>query len=267
MNEYLRAIILGVVQGIAEFLPISSSGHLVIFSQVMKSLTGTAEQGAEDLLMNVALHLGTLFSILVVYRQDLLQIYKNPKLIGNIIIATLPIVAVGLLLKLQFEQVIESIFETPLAAGCCLLITAILLVWGQSRHKENKHLPDLSVWGSLLIGCFQAVAILPGISRSGSTIAGGMLDGLQRNDAAKFSFLIAIPAISGATLLVIKDLSTTSVPTESLLALAVGMIVSFVVGMFALRLLLTIVTQKKLHFFAIYCALMGIATIVWQLVY
>ena len=261
-QELFQVIILGIVQGIAEFLPISSSGHLVIVNEL---LSGGINSTADDLAMNIALHLGTLGSILVVYRRDLRSLLFDTKMILAIIIATLPIVLVGLTLK----DAVESAFETPAVAAGGLLMTALLLwlcEWlepagnDQSINTPEKT-PNLKQ--AISIGLFQALAVVPGISRSGSTIAGGVMTGLPRQLAAKFSFLIAIPAILGATVLHTKDMLESTEPFPFDATLLVGAIVSFVVGVFALEGLLKIVRKKKLRWFAVYCLCASLATFAW----
>ena len=261
MLAYVYSIILGVVQGIAEFLPISSSGHLVIVGELLKRYSAFSIE-AENATMNVALHFGSLMSIAVVYWKDLLDLRQKPKLIAMIILATIPVGLVGVLLK----DHIESLFNKPIYAGCALLATAGMLMAGRKFHHSSKAESEVSSRTALIVGLFQAVAIIPGISRSGSTIAGGLLCGLKRPDAARFSFLIALPAIGGATVLQLKDFVTGEEQIDSnLLPIVVGTLVSFVVGVFCIRWLIKLVVADRLHWFAIYCILAGLSTIVWQL--
>lgn len=266
VHSLIDVILLAILQGVAEFLPISSSGHLVIFGDLLFG-DGQTEQRLD---LNIALHVGTLFSILVVYRKDLWQLLFQPREWFPIVIATLPIVAIGLTLK----QVLEQAFASPIVAGCGLLMTALLL-W-LSEWTENKQPSDpsseestsqhsLSWKTALLIGAFQAMAITPGISRSGSTIAGGLMLGLSRAKAARFSFLIAIPAIAGACVMEMKDLllpdETASHVSEgtgiSVPVMLIGVLVSFAVGWMTLSWLLKIVVRCKLAYFSLYCALLG----------
>ncbi len=264
-HELFQVIILGIVQGIAEFLPISSSGHLVIVNEM---LSGGVDSASDDLAMNIALHLGTLGSILVVFRRDLRSLLFDRKLILAIIISTLPIVLVGLTLK----DAIESAFETPAVAAGGLLITAGLLwLCEWLEPAEDDHLADSldknpNLKQALSVGLFQALAVVPGISRSGSTIAGGVMTGLPRQMAARFSFLIAIPAILGATVLHAKDMlesSGSSSPFD--VTLLIGAFVSFVVGIIALEGLLQIVRKKKLRWFGVYCLFASLSTFAWLL--
>lgn len=268
-SEYWQSIVLGIVQGIAEFLPISSSGHLVILGELLFSGVTSAEDKID---LNIALHLGSLFSILLVYRKVLLKSLLDVKMLSAIVVATLPIVVVGMTLKDQ----IEASFNSPLIAGCGLLVTALLLssshvmsmrygkAVAESEGLQEDRPPSLVQ--ALVVGLFQAVAITPGISRSGSTISGALLMGMEKVQAAQFSFAIAVPAICGATILTAKDLLTSS-GSESVSpgALLTGMLVSFVVGYFSLTALIRLIAKGKLYYFAIYCFFAGVGTIVWQL--
>ena len=261
LEAYLEAIGLGIIQGIAEFLPISSSGHLVIASAVIHQVTGRVVDPDSNLQMTVALHLGTLLSILAVYRRDLQKLLGQPRLCLEIVVATIPIAIVGFTLK----DAIKAHLFNPLAAGFCLWVTAAVLFVGRRADRDELAVENAGWARSVLIGLFQAVAIVPGISRSGSTIAGGLIVGLRREAATTFSFLIAIPAIAGAVVLTSKDILEGQGGDNSLGVLAVGAFVSFVVGFFALRWLIRLVSQRKLHWFAWYCLAVGTATILWQL--
>lgn len=268
VQELFQVIVLGVVQGIAEFLPISSSGHLVIVNEL---LTGGVSQPEGDLAMNIALHLGTLGSILVVFRRDLKAVLFDWKMILAVIVATLPIVIVGLTLK----DLVESAFETPAVAAGGLLVTSFLLwlcEWlepaGEAHAIDETHAGSESEYSpsfkqAISIGLFQALAVVPGISRSGSTIAGGVMVGLPREMAAKFSFLIAIPAILGATLLHTVDAIKSPDPFPFDTTLLIGAMVAFAVGVFALEALLRIVRKKKLRWFSVYCLCASLATFTW----
>ncbi|MEZ6047456.1 MAG: undecaprenyl-diphosphate phosphatase [Planctomycetaceae bacterium] len=264
-GELLEAVILGIVQGIAEFLPVSSSGHLVICADLIKSFTGEKFDPEASLQMNVALHAGTLLSILVVYRHDLRKIAFQPRSWWPIIVATSPLVLIALS---PVKDLLEQ-YSSPLVAGCCLVVTAMLLFMTSRFLKEpdSESPTDLEVplHKAFLIGLFQAVALLPGISRSGSTIAGALFTGIPRQAAARFSFLIAIPAIAGATVLMMKDYFTEpSVTSVSPVALGVGAVISFLVGLVSLKGLLAIISRGKLHYFGWYCLTVGLVTIIWK---
>ncbi|MEX0701933.1 MAG: undecaprenyl-diphosphate phosphatase [Planctomycetales bacterium] len=260
-TDYLQALVLGIVQGIAEFLPISSSGHLVICGAMWQKLAGSSASAQKDLALNVALHVGTLFSILWVYRRDLWALAKNARLCLAVAVATVPAAVVGL----AFEDRLAGAFATPLVAGFGLLVTAALLVLGQRLDRGDRPLEQISALEALAIGAFQAIALLPGISRSGSTISGGMFTGLKRDAAATFSFFIAIPAIGGAAALTFRDVVVQGTMPENPGPLLLGAATSFLVGVVALRGLLRVISQRKLHWFAAYCVAAGAATIAWQL--
>ncbi|QDT32678.1 undecaprenyl-diphosphate phosphatase [Thalassoglobus polymorphus] len=241
-----EVIILGIVQGIAEFLPISSSGHLVI----LESLLGG---DLENLELNITLHFGTLLSILVVFRKDLLPVLSNFKLMTSIVIATLPVVVTGLLLKSKFEAASSH----AIYAGFGLLITSMLLFVTPRIDVGERQLSEIRYRDAFVIGLFQAIAPMPGISRSGSTIVGALLMGVKREAAASFSFYIAVPALLGATILTLKDLLEEGSAGTPLTTIAIGTFFAFIVGVAALKLLLKLVAAGKLAMFGFYCLALG----------
>lgn len=256
MNEYVQVILLGIVQGIAEFLPISSSGHLVLSEQIL-GWAGGGPSVAAGKDVEVMLHLGTLLAIVLVYWRDLQRIAFQPRTLLLLFVATLPAAICGL----AFEDWFDQAFDTPLVAGFGLLMTAVLLMAGQSWERARFTDERLPWVCGILIGCFQAAALVPGISRSGSTIAGGLLTGVDRISATRFSFLLAIPVTLGAVLLTGKRIWETGESTAQPGTLIVGVIVSFVTGVITLRWLIRIISQRRLHWFAIYCAVVGTVTI------
>lgn len=268
LSEYLRAIILGVIQGVAEFLPISSSGHLVIFGDLLQHLGLPSPGNHEDFQLTVALHVGTLLSILVVYRNDLKSMFRRLNLARAIVLATIPLVVIGLCLTFSkpIKEALDALFSNVMVAGIGLLVTATILSIGRQLERGEQELDDVRSGQAVLVGLFQTVAIVPGISRSGSTIAGGLIGGLRRDAATTFSFLIAIPAITGGGVLAAKDAWEGNGGDSSIGVLLVGMTVSFAFGLLALRWLIQIVAQQRLHWFAWYCGCAGAATILWQLI-
>jgi undecaprenyl-diphosphatase len=244
-------VILAVVQGVAEFLPISSSGHLVILG----ALIGAADESAT---LEIILHTGTLGSILVVYWRRILALLRSDRrVIPLLVVGTIPAAVLGLVIKSQFE----SILTYPILAGCMLIITGLMLVvLGRLAPGEKKY-RSMSLLGSFAVGCFQAFAILPGISRSGSTILGGRLMGLNNEDSVTFSFLLAIPAILGATVLAVKDVVEQPSTQQPVVELLAGAVVAFFVGILALRWLIVWSRQDRLSWFAWWCIPMGIAVI------
>lgn len=258
-QEYVRLIVLGIVQGISEFLPISSDGHLVIANAAMRYGLGM-EESRDGMATIITLHAGTLLAILIVYAHDIRQTLRNWRLCAQIVLATIPAAVVGLTLKDWFEET----FDSPVMAASGLFVTAGLLIAAQrleSNKFSDQHLPWLVAW---VIGCFQALALLPGVSRSGCTISSALMMGVDRISAARFSFLIAIPAISGAIVLEAKDMLESPPVDLAWGPLAVGTVVAFVVGLGALKLLLRMLTQRRLHWFAGYCVILGISTLLWQ---
>ena len=246
------ALILGIIQGITEFLPISSSGHLVL----AQSILGINQQGNE---LEILVHIGTLASILVVFLKDIKSIFfsiksKNTQIfIYFIIIGTIPAVILGLGLK----DFLLPLFENILAVGIALTSTGIILCGSYFIKKQGK---ELSYLKSIIIGFAQAVAIIPGISRSGMTITCALLLGLNSKDAAKFSFLLAIPAILGSGLFTFIDIDGDfHIKIEIALA---GLISSFIVGMASLRWLIHILEKGKFYSFGLYCIFIGILTII-----
>lgn len=271
MNDTLRILILAVIQGITEFLPISSDGHLVIGNAILKYLQGDSTSHSatteEPLTLILALHLGTLGSIAVVYFERLRQIAKEMdwRLCLRIVVASIPAAVIGIAFKKMFEE----LFDSPLAAGFGFLVTSALLLIGQRFQGGQITERTMPLPIAFLIGCFQAIAIFPGISRSGCTISGGLLCGVERSSTATFSFLIAIPAIGGAVLLdAVKLLKPGSTELSSTPwgLYGLGAIVSFFVGVAALRLLIKMLSKQRLHWFGYYCLAAGIITIGWQIV-
>lgn len=264
-QEFFRAILLGIVQGITEFLPISSDGHLALMQSILDTcfgkLTGADAEG-KVLELILMLHVGTLLSIIVIYWNDLIRLVRQPRLCGLIILATIPVGLVGLIFKKYFEEA----FDSPLVAGIGLLVTAAVLLAAQRLERPRIRDMELTPLQAWWIGCCQALAPFPGVSRSGMTIAGGLVVGMERAAAARFSFLIAIPAVGAACLLEFKDIAKRGYTLNGMPALLVGGITSAVVGYFALTWLLRMVTQRRLHWFAYYCIVVGVITIVVNVV-
>lgn len=264
----LEAIILGIIQGATEFLPISSSGHLLlipaIFNLPEPSLNTTA-----------IAHLGTLLAVLVYFRRDIWEIIiavlqglyqrrpfeNNMSRLGwQILVGTIPAAVIGLL----FEETLDEIFGNPTIAAVALFGTAALLIIGEWLHSGTKPIEKLSWLDAIIIGLFQLLALLPGISRSGSTITGGLARGLDRAPAARFSFLLGIPAIAGAGLLALLDLFASADLADQLPSLGATFVVSAVVGFLCIHFLLTWLRQHRLYPFAIYCAAFGALFLILQ---
>jgi undecaprenyl-diphosphatase len=282
LDGLIKVLLLAVVQGIAEFLPISSSGHLVVLDKLYQRLFPSAGAEQENVVLTVTLHLGTLAAILVVYRNDLWGIWRKPRLCLAIVLATIPAAVLGIVFKKQ----VEATFEMPLVVACGWVVTAGLLWFSQRVGRNARPLEELTFADALIVGSFQAVsALFRGVSRSGSTISGGLFTGLRRDAAASFSFLIAIPVTAGAALLkglpliklllvrlhmlpVARGPSTAEVAEMlggySPLVLVLGAVTSFVVGLVSLRWLLRIITQRGLNGFVYYCLTAAVLTFAWQ---
>ena len=245
-----EAIILGIIQGLTEFLPISSSGHLVIGQKVL----GISVAGN---VFEIVVHLGTLVSVLIVFWTDIWQLLTSLKSISTqkyilaIAIGTLPAVLVGFILR----DVITEAFESIEVVAITLMITGIILFTTKFIKTKIK---DISIGRGLLIGIAQAMAIVPGISRSGMTISLGMYLGITPEKAAKFSFLLAIPAIAGAGLLTGLDLMDSSEPILPWSILIIGFLSSLLVGWISLKWLLGLIKSGKFHWFGVYCLLVGL---------
>ncbi|MBD3673382.1 MAG: undecaprenyl-diphosphate phosphatase [Planctomycetaceae bacterium] len=252
MVEWWELILLSVVQGIAEFLPISSSGHLVVLEHWLDIKSDLSD-------INIILHAGTLLAILLVYRQRIFRmLFQDVRLLGLVVLGTIPAVIFGLGVKLLFEGLLES----PLIAGVCLPVTAILLFWTDRSIAGELRSDQLSWKQAFGIGCAQAAAVLPGISRSGSTIAAGLAAGLNRAEAATFSFLLAIPALSGAAVLELaSSLSSEKALQTSVSMLVVGALISAVVGWVSLKGLLTILQKGRLRIFGVWCLILGVVVL------
>lgn len=258
--DWLQIVVLGVVQGVTEFLPISSSGHLVVVQALFQE---TGRKPLPDVLeVNILLHAGTLGAILAYYWREVWRLLsEDRRVIGRLVVGTVPAVIVGLPLEKLFPQVLEN----TLLTGFGLVATGVMLLWcGRIKEGETRY-QQLSYRQVFCIGISQAVAILPGLSRSGWTIAGGMAMGLRRESAAAFSFLLAIPVIAGSTLLKLFDLldGQSATPVSGL---AVGATVAFVVGLASLWALVAIVRYGKMQWFAAWCIPIGVMVILWQLV-
>ena len=248
----VQGLILGIVQGLTEFLPISSSGHLVLSQEILDVVYPKNE-------FEVLVHLGTLTSVLVVFYEDLKSILfslkskKTQSFILFLVAGTIPAIVVGL----GFKDVLDSLFENLMAVGFALIFTGLVLLYSSKVNRQNK---EHTMRSSILIGCAQAFAIIPGISRSGMTICTALFLGLSSREEARFSFLLAIPAIAGAGLLTALDGSGGfQLPLSVSIA---GFISSALVGIIALKWLLGWLEQGKFHYFGIYCFVVGLLTLV-----
>ncbi len=261
--ELWQVLVLAVVQGVTEFLPISSDGHLAIIAPLL--FAGTTPEKSMDL--TIVLHLGTLGSILAFYRRRVWRLLgEDRRVIGLLAIGTIPAVGLVLAAEKLLGDWLEPILQNPLLAGCMFPVTGIALLWSLRKVPGDIEYRDLPWWKALAIGVAQATAILPGLSRSGSTIAAALGLGMSRSASASFSFLLAIPALIGAG--VYKGWSMYKHPeplSTSPANLAIGAAMAFVVGLAALKCLDTLLQRGQLHWFGWYCILLGAAVVAWQL--
>ncbi len=269
----IKAFILGLIQGVSEFLPISSSGHLSIAGQLM----GMDPESSNLLSFNILLHVATLAAVFIVFWNDIWEMIKAffamvkdfftgkglrlkeftyRRLIVMLIAGTIPAVFAALFLG--------DIIENPQLwqIGIFLIVTAILLFLSEKLAGGNISLEEMSVKRAFCVGCFQGLGTLPGISRSGSTIVGGLFSRLEKSTAVRFSFLLSIPAILGALVLDLKDMVSAQTQTLSFMPVAVGMITAAVSGYFSIRFLLRLVEKSKLSYFSYYCIAAGIFAII-----
>lgn len=271
--DSIQAFVLGLVQGLAEYLPISSSGHLAIFREIL----GLDMSGAESLEFDITLHVATVLSTIVVLWREfvplctsflMLKRDDNTRYVWKILLSCIPIGIVGLCFK---DQVEDFFGEGLLLVGICLCVTALLLSFTYFFQPRNINIKDygrrnISFRDAFIIGCAQAIAVIPGLSRSGTTIATGLLLGDKKEKVAQFSFFMVVIPILGEALLGIKDLISEG-PSGQVGAwqLLIGFVTAFVVGCFACKWMLNIVKKGKLIWFAVYCVIVGLVCIVYSL--
>lgn len=261
--DLLEAIILGIIQGLTEFLPVSSSGHL----ELAKAIFGDTSVPEESLTFTIVLHAATALSTLVIFRNEVLEIFQGlfqfkwneqTKFSLKIVLSMIPAVIVGLL----FEEQLESFFGGKiLLVGCMLLVTAALLLLADKAKNTTK---NVSYSNSVIIGISQAIAMLPGISRSGATISTSVLLGVDRTKAARFSFLMVVPLIFGK---VAKDLLGGDINFQSseTIPLMAGFVAAFISGLLACKWMISLVKKSKLSYFSLYCAIVGLLAIIYSL--
>ena len=264
--DWIQALILGLIQGLTEYLPVSSSGHLTIMS------TFFGIDGADNLEFTVAVHVATVLSTLVILWKEIdwilkglfkFQMNDETKYALNILVSMIPVGVVGLFFK---DKVEEAFGAGLLIVGVMLIVTSVLLIFSYyAKPRKKEH---ISLWDAFIIGVAQACAVLPGLSRSGSTIATGLMLGDKKEKLAQFSFLMVIPPILGEALLdVLKAVKGEEAfgGNVDAFALAVGFIAAFLSGCFACKLMINLVKKGKLVYFGIYCAIVGVAVLTYQL--
>jgi undecaprenyl-diphosphatase len=270
----LYAIALGIIQGLTEFLPVSSSGHLVL----LQNIFGLTEP---ELLLNIWLHVGTLMAVIIVFYKEIISVlttlmnfhrlYRKHKglvamfkenqdvrLAGLIIFGSIPTGILGIL----FHEMADQIFSSVQLVGIMLLITGTFLWLTRRINIQGRPLGHMKISDSLVVGLAQGLAILPGISRSGATISAGIFLGIDRESAGRFSFLLCIPAIAGALLLSLR--STVAYSTIPAAGIFAGTVAAGLTGFFALKVLLKLVRKGRLYYFSPYCWLLGAISLVWH---
>lgn len=253
-----KIILLAIVQGVTEFLPISSSGHLVLLADWLDQ---DGDRSLEINDVSIVLHVGTLLSILVFYQRRIRRLFvEERRLVAPLLVGTIPAVALGVPAKLWFEHWLEN----SLLAGCMLIVTGVVLILAGRLTSGKKELDEMTLSRSFLIGMSQALAILPGLSRSGLTISTGLAGRFAPQAAATFSFLLAIPVLLGAGCIGVFERLRESTGDTPPVHLAVGTCVSFVVGLVSLWALVRLLERGRFAWFALWCIPIGIGVIFWQ---
>ena len=271
---YFMSILMGIIQGVAEFLPISSSGHLALF----QTFFGMENMEEKYMFFTVLLHFGTLISVCMVYWRDIVDMIREfflgiaalagrkdtgvapppaRRMVMLIIIATVP-----LFVMVFLRDAVNQLFSNSIMVSCALLATGFILFFSDRMARGHKTAKNATVADALIVGCGQALAVIPGLSRAGTTISVGMMRGFDRAFAVRFSFLMSLPAVLGANVLEIKDALASNFPIEELPMYLVGVAVSAVVGYFAIRLVKSLSDKGKFGKFAYYCWAVGLGSLV-----
>ena len=259
----IEAALLGLLQGLGEFLPISSSGHLLLGRMVLGL---TIDESPAYKMLDILLHVGTLIPVIIVFWKDWWDILKNPfksRTLLLLFIASMP----TLVFKVIFDDFIDSC-DTGWFLGVSFLMTAVFLLVAEYVSSKNAHKTGkVGFFHAIVMGCMQGIALLPGVSRSGSTLAGGLLSGLDRKSGAKFAFMMSAPAIAGALLLEGKDaIENGWISDLAVVPTIVGVIVAGVTGYIAIRFMLKLMTKVSLNWFALYVAILGVIFLALQLI-
>ena len=266
--DWLQALILGLVQGLTEFLPVSSSGHLAICREIL------GVEAAEDLVFEITVHVATVLATIIVFRKQIWKLLcglfkfkynDETDYILKICVSMIPVFIVGMF----FKDKVEALFTSLLVVGLALIVTAMLLLFsdiygGRGKVAAKQYRNGIGWWQALTVGIGQAFAVIPGLSRSGMTISTGLLCGVKREAVAQFSFLMVLVPILGEAFLdlVGGDVAASSIGTVPLL---VGFLAAFVSGLFACKVMIALVKKAKLRWFALYCALVGLAVIIYTM--
>lgn len=250
----IQAVILGIIQGLAEFLPVSSSGHLILAQNIFG-----LQDHEQNKLFIVAVHLASAFAIMIYYRKAILRLLTtNTYEIGYLVAGSIPAALVGLLFKDEFDEILRR----PIVVAIMLLVTGTFLYLANRFSRERKDLAQAGFMGAIDIGIAQAFAIIPGLSRSGLTIGSGFLIGINRKEAIRFSFFLAIPVILGAGILEFNDVIANKVAIDYT-PIIIGIAVTFVVSTFAIKLLETLADKEFFGFFAYYLFVVGLVGVLY----
>ncbi|MBE6144411.1 MAG: undecaprenyl-diphosphatase UppP [Firmicutes bacterium] len=262
----IHVIILGIIQGIAEFLPISSSAHLIIFRDIFG--IGASIPENVTFAFDIALHLGTLLAIIVFFFKDFLTMFingftkgakdKDGKLMWMIIVATIPAALAGVLFEDTIDKIIRSNY---LVIALALIIMGVLIYLADKHFKQNKEVKEMSFKDAMIIGCSQVLALIPGFSRSGTTIAAARTCGIKREDSAKFSFFLSAPVVLGAVILTLLKDGTISIISANLSIFIIGILVSFIIGLLCISFLLKFLRKNDFKLFMWYRIILGIIVI------
>lgn len=267
------AVVIGIIQGLTEFLPVSSSGHLSIF----QNMFGLEDVETTYFTFDILLHLSTLIAVFVVFRRDILnliiafftllkkavkgklkEITPDERMVIMVVVATLP-----LFIALLVKDYVEALYGYTKVIGAILIFNGLVLFISDFFARGDKDASNAKITDSIAVGLCQMCALLPGLSRSGSTITGGLLCGFKRDYAVKFSFILSIPAVIGANVLSIPDILENPVPQSDLLAYFCGMLTALVMGIFAMKLLLYISKRSNFRIFAVYCVIVGTLALIF----
>lgn len=276
---FLQSLLLGLIQGLTEFLPISSSAHLVI----AQTIFGLNSAGEADLMFSVMVHLGTLAAVMLAFRKTIGRLFREVfrtagdlctrkfswqqagptrRMLIFLIVSLLPLFVVY-----PFSSKLDPFLNSTLVVGICLIFNSFILILSDMAPERMKTAKTMNWKDALFVGVIQCVAILPGISRSGSTITAGLSCGMKRSYAAKYSFILSIPTILGGALLEILDAVKTGIDTSLIPVYLTGMIAAAVSGFFAIKLLQMILKSKRFVWFAVYCFLAGVGTLIWTAIH
>lgn len=247
----MKYVVLGIIQGLTEFLPVSSSGHLVIFQTLFRVPYSIA--------FDVVVHLATALAVVVFFWKDIIELFTTKRKMLWLLIVGMIFTGI---LGLKFKDFFESLFSSVFAVGCFLILTGVIIVLAEWVGKARRSLKEMNFWDAVLIGLAQGCAIAPGLSRSGTTISASLARNLDRTLAARFSFLLSIPAILGAGLVQSKEILKAGTVGIGFWPLILGFIAAFVSGWIAIKIFMNIIQRTSIRIFAYYCFMVGILVLI-----